>query len=200
MSLDRTGCAAPRHGTAGAYRAGCRCADARAAKRRYTKQRQAGISPPAHIDATGTRRRLQALMAIGHSTNTVAAATGLSPEMVTHLRGAARARRHRDRVSRATAFVVWRAYESLSMVPGLDVRSRTDAARLGHHPPLAWDDAAIDDPHARPVTVLAARRDVQGEARFLASFGESFEQIAKQLGVQATSIERAVYRARRVAS
>jgi len=108
---------------------------------------------PLLIDATGTARRLQALAALGHRYEDVAALLQV---------GKSRARdltvRHGDLVHRDTAAAVAAVYDELSMVLGPSSRSRVLAANRGWPPPLAWDDDAIDDPAAGPHLGAASKR------------------------------------------
>jgi hypothetical protein len=137
-------CAAERHGGAAAYRHhGCRCPQARAAHargQREWRKRRYLEGGPLLVDATGTRRRLQALAAIGWPPRALAERLGIQPDNIL--------RRHRVRVG--TARLVAAVYDQLSMTPGPDTRSAAAARRRGWAPPLAWDDDSIDDPAARP--------------------------------------------------
>lgn len=63
--VDRTGCAATRHGTASAYRHGCRCLDAREEHRLYNKRARERRNPPGQIHPAPSARTIQALMALG---------------------------------------------------------------------------------------------------------------------------------------
>ena len=61
----RPGCRLHYHDTYPAYQYGCRCPAARDAARRYQKRRAAGRYDNSRIDGRGTRRRIQALWALG---------------------------------------------------------------------------------------------------------------------------------------
>lgn len=144
MTIDRSGCAAPRHGTASAYSFGrCRCADARRASRYYRGAIRYGLNDPAWVDNTGVVRRRRALAAIGWSLTDLAPYFGTTWQTVgMHAAG--------DRVRRDT-LDRWRAvYEQLSMTIGPSRQAREYAQRQGWAPPLAWDDDTIDDPDASP--------------------------------------------------
>lgn len=132
---------------------------------------------------------MQALAALGWPAHVLAARLGVSEWWIRNRRG-----RATPALTRASDARIRRLYADLSMTPGPSNQIRLRARMYGWAPPLAWDDDAIDDPAASPVTVLETKRDVAAEARFLASFGESLEHIAAQLGVLPTSVERAVYR------
>jgi hypothetical protein len=64
--IDRSECSADRHGGRQDYtNHGCRCPDAREAATRYRKRLAAGIQPQGYLDATWSRRQIEALIAIG---------------------------------------------------------------------------------------------------------------------------------------
>ncbi len=141
---DRTNCAAKRHGDYAAYRNfHCRCPDAREDWRLYNKRRRQGRHQPLVIDGTGTRRRLQALVAIGWPGPAIAERIGFDQAMVMRLY-------HASRVNVATATAVRELYRQLSDTPGPSWRSPHRAAANGWVPPIAWDDDTIDDPEVSP--------------------------------------------------
>lgn len=188
--MDRSNCTAPRHGTASYFRRGCRCPDAYVAKRRYDKQWRAGILVKSHIDATGTRRRLQALMAIGHNAPAVAAVCALSPDMISYLRKPSPVTR--PNVHRKTAAQVVKAYEVLSMQPGSDSKARKHAARLGYHPPLAWDD--IDNPLEQPAQPEPEPADRPSEVMWLVKGGVPLEEALPRVGMTLAAWDRQRWR------
>jgi len=98
----------------------------------------------ARIDATGTRRRLQALVAVGYPATGLGERIGVSATNMAHTMGATRVTVRR---ARQVAFL----YEQLSHLPGESKRARMRARRQGWAPPLAWDEDTIDDPAASPV-------------------------------------------------
>lgn len=138
-------CTATKHGTATAYQAyGCRCAEAREAQRRYKKRwamdRARGADRK--IDATGTRRRMQALMRIGWPSHAIMARLGYSDGGNWIL--------YADRIHVDTARRVTALYDELWDIPGTSKWTRTWATNQGFPPPMAWDDDMIDDPHCQP--------------------------------------------------
>ena len=124
----------------------CRAHEAAAAKFRYREQAY-GRWKPFLVDSMGTRRRIQALQAIGWSQPKIAALLGVRvrswPWMASpHLL-----------VERATRDRVAALYEQLWNQPAprdtphnrqSDTRSRNLAAARGWLPPAAWDDIDTD--------------------------------------------------------
>ena len=106
--------------------------------------------PSSHcIDATGTRRRVQALAWMGWSRAEVARRAGVNPRTL-------RAQMSLGRVSTRLAERIRVIYAELSWTRGPSAPAAAKARSLGLAPPAAWDD--IDDPLARPSGVL--RREV----------------------------------------
>lgn len=100
-------------------------------------------APPRNIDATGTRRRLQALAAIGWEF------TALAPRFNITLFALRRiANGDMQLVRSTTAADVAREYKELSEKPGGSARARNLARKKEWAPPATWDD--IDDPQAHP--------------------------------------------------
>lgn len=100
------------------------------------------------VAATGTRRRLEALAALGHPSRVVGAAMGRKP-------GSARAlvsswRHPGRRVTASTAADVDRAYQLLRGRPGTSQKVRIQARKAGCLPPEAWDGRDINDPDTQP--------------------------------------------------
>lgn len=140
------------HGTNAAYVAGCRCDKCRAATRKYHKalvlDHHRGIRRL--VDATGTRRRIESLGALGWTGVQIGERLGVSGEHVRQLRS-------QDLVTREMARRMSAVFEELSMkLPPETTRTerhnasrqRNKARVAGWPPPLAWDD--IDDPTEQP--------------------------------------------------
>lgn len=141
------------------------------------------------IDATGTRRRIQALVAIGYNYPTLGRHIGLHGDAVGRI---ARGENPVVRTSTAEATAV--AYRQLSRTPGRSVRARFLAAGQGWHGPLAWDD--IDNPAAVPETCpqqLQLTREQQAalrraEIEHLDRFGVPAQEIAARLGIADSTV------------
>lgn len=189
-----------RHGTYAGYNAGCRNECCKTAAWRYQKGRvlDAARGRPRLIDATGTRRRIQALIALGWSQAQIGEACGVTPMAVRHWRQA-------EQVWRSTAEKLAAAYERMCMKlpPETNGSQRNVASRMrskakseGWVPPLAWDD--IDNDPA-PKTAPRERRDILADFDELVGLGESEHEAARRLGVNPASIKRARQRAGKVA-
>ena len=140
-------CPGSRHGAHdSAYtHFGCRCAPARAAYARYRKHLAAGLrGDQRRIHATGTRRRLRGLAAVGHSLLAIARDCAVDEETLRLIRiGESR------QVTPRVADAVRAGYDRLWSIPGPSTRSIELARRNGWPPPMWWDDDHIEDPRAR---------------------------------------------------
>lgn len=177
---------------------------------------QANRAPRSHVVATGTRRRLQALIAVGWPHDELAESLGRSSAS---LRRSMRS----NSVTAQTAQDVSDLYEQLwNLRPPKstdDQRAAADAARTfaaerGWLPPLAWDDIDTDpDPrhHAERVETdddldeIAIERALAGDGvrlehltpseqdevvRRLTERGKSIRDIAHQLATTKRTISR----------
>lgn len=163
----------PRHGTNKGYQAHldsdgdacepCKAAHARANKELRTRAYLA--RGPLVVECTGTRRRIQALAALGHTWADMDRFLGRWKGFSERL-----AIRDPRPVHRTTAEAAARMYEVLCMAlppqtPRAD-QQRARARAAGWAPPLAWD--RIDDPNETPRGVQrghqAQNRDQVDEA------------------------------------
>jgi DNA-binding CsgD family transcriptional regulator len=129
------------------------------------------------IDATGTVRRLRALVAIGHSQTALATRLGVTPPTISVLIHP----RH-DRVSIQTYWSVAKLYSELWTQPveGPEgERSRNKAKANNWVSPLAWDD--IDDPKARP--------NIRGVAKERADGKGYIDEIAVHLAMRGDKVK-----------
>jgi hypothetical protein len=147
-------CTALRHGGwVDAQKHGCTCPESREALRIYRKRHREGRLVPRLVGTMGSRRRLRALMAIGHSEGDLASALGWTRRAV----GGLVAGEH-DLTRAAKAAAVSELYERLCGTAGDSQRSRSWAQRRGWAPPLAWND--IDDPAENPSAALGGNSGV----------------------------------------
>jgi DNA-binding CsgD family transcriptional regulator len=129
----------------------------------------------ARIDATGTRRRVEAMAVRGWPRHMMAEQVGT---VESHFRKAAGRSRVTARLARRVAALYDAWWDKDPLEHGVPMRSvsrvRADAARQGFRSALAWDDDTIDDPNAVPLTDAAPAGYTEGDdvaARFL--MGES---------------------------
>lgn len=91
----------------------------------------------------GISRRVRALQYMGHSMRDIADAAGVTESAVYRWM-------ETTYCKRSTLEKLDEVYGRLSMVRGTNERTRWQAYREGYMPPMAWDDATIDDPEAEP--------------------------------------------------
>lgn len=176
----------------------------------------ASRAPRSRVEATGTRRRLQALIATGWAPELLAFELGRRPKSL-----------HRSMtggsVTARTAHEVANLYERLwNTGPPRSTdeqRAAADAARThaavqGWLPPLAWDDidtdpappaAPADDPRRDDIDQIAVERALAGDhiyyddltpleqqevVRRLSARGSSIRDIAAQLGTTKRTVSR----------
>jgi hypothetical protein len=168
----------------------------------------------ARVDATGTRRRLQALAAIGWPTGQLGPILNRDTRVIARTRSA-------EFVTARTAREVKAAYDRLwDQTPPMETwgdrnaaaRARNLAARNGWAKPMDWDD--IDDPNAKPyrarghapVTVdpVAVERALKGdevrlnpaEVNEVVRIGEERGWSAARIASVADRSERSIQRRR----
>lgn len=150
------------------------------------------------IDATGTRRRLQALVAIGWPQAALAARLRWTPANFHRMLHAPRVSARTARAARALYDDLWNVSptEHGHASPRAASRARNLACRNGWPPPAAWDDDSIDHPGAAPDRGAAGRTSATAEnAVELAGQGFNRDQIAERLGVTVKAVDSALRRA-----
>lgn len=105
------------------------------------------------VDATGTRRRVEALAYLGWPLS------HLEPRF-TRCRGRVGKAIATGWVSTVVADDVERVYRDLENTPGPSDIARRRALRLGFAGPAAWDGRDIDDPRSRPLAPYRLGRRV----------------------------------------
>lgn len=181
----------------------CRCRSCRHDTTRKRKEaKHTGSKGSTALDATGARRRLQALAVIGWSPNQISQASGLHARTVSNIQSG-----RVVRIAPRTLTAVRKAFEELCMtMPPLD-QGQARAIVMAHARrkewvgPLHYDN--IDDPAEEPCQADARGRgqlrSVYAEdVEWLADSGESLEAIATRLGVRTDSVEKALHRQGRV--
>lgn len=194
------------HGTKGK---GCRCATCRAAPAAYERHRYRmmayGQWQSSLTDATGTQRRIQALMWNGWPVARLAARLGCSRNVL-HLKLT-----RNKTVSVTVAAQVRALYDELwdQQAPAGTPDERRAAARArryarehGFVPAMAWDDDEIDDPAAVPADGWERSRArrwgiLAEEAADLLSLGAGLDHAAERLGVSRSTLSTTLARARR---
>jgi transcriptional regulator with XRE-family HTH domain len=158
----------------------------------------------ASVDATGTRRRLQALVTVGWSQAKLAARLGMLPSNFGTIMY------RRERVAAATARAVAALYDELwDQAPPESGhrekiaanRARNYARARGWAPPAAWDDDRIGDPAASPAQewrrpTRLGSAGLAEEYRELAALGYTRTLAAERLGVSRAALEKALERSR----
>lgn len=168
-----------------------------------TLQRVLAVTAPpverrnGYVDATGSRRRLQALAVMGWSTRRIAAHLGNLDAQTYQFIQSGRNRTIRRRTAEAIAGL----YDELWDKPGPSDRTRSHALRKGWVPPLAWDDEEIDRPEATPhgdgwQPRKRDRAALVEDVAELQSHGLPLPAIAQRLGMTEVALERALYRAK----
>jgi len=136
------------------------------------------------IGATGTRRRLEALLAAGWSASELGVDLGgVSRESVRQYRTAAR-------VTARTARMVASLYDELADFDGPSRETRRRAKASAFAPPWQWYDAAgspidIDDPAARPYRRRLVRPTAPSKA-----LPEQVDEVAVQRAVSGAGTDR----------
>lgn len=160
------------------------------------------VAPSALVDGTGTRRRLQALVAVGWPQGELARQLGLERNSIN------------DQVNQlvttaygSTARAVRDLYDQLWNVDpisrGVTIRwatqSRSHAAARNWAPPAAWDDDYIDSPATQPDLGENVDRytAIAEDAHWLINTqGYTRQQAAHRLGITSRHLERALTHAR----
>ncbi|GAA2159203.1 MULTISPECIES: hypothetical protein [Glycomyces] len=153
------------------------------------------------VNAIGTRRRLQALVAIGWSQNSLAEQLGM-------LRANFGRMMRSERVMVRTAKAVRALYDERwnQAPPQSTPRERFSvtyalkyAEDKGWVPPMAWDDDTIDDPAATPVGVGPAKPGNavlpdNDDLQWLLDMGETVPAIAMRFNAEEKSVRTRIHR------
>ncbi|TGB37919.1 hypothetical protein [Mycolicibacterium peregrinum] len=140
----------------------------------------------ADVDATGTARRIQALVAMGWPQSLIAAELGTAQTAVA-------AMALRKKVTAERAIAVRELFGRWAMSPGPSQVSRTRARSKGWVTILGWND--IDDPDEKPnlgAEEKVSFPDKYQELRY--HVGLPNDQIADEMGIELESLERQLQR------
>lgn len=108
------------------------------------------------VPSAGTRRRLQALQAMGWNFREVGKKIGADSSALSNIASVSNINVYRVKmkVYPETAEKVTAVYDEMAMIPPPDDwlhrRTATMARDRGYLPPLCWDDELIDDPYGLP--------------------------------------------------
>lgn len=104
----------------------------------YQRLREAAAGRPRHVDVGPTRRKVQALCALGWSATDVARALGITQQSMSKILN------RPERIRRSTAERIDAVYTAWEMRTPPETpwtrRNRTNATKRGWLPPLAWED------------------------------------------------------------
>jgi hypothetical protein len=162
------------------------------------------LAPGTRVDATGTHRRLRALVAKDHALAVLAGQLGVTPPNLGTLLRSARVTASTARAVKALYDELWDAAPDESTPRGarMAASARRMAAARGWPPPMAWDDDTIDDPAASPAQ--GWRRGLQGtsaglaeDAAELLARGLDRNQVAERLGRKRDAVDTALARTAR---
>lgn len=179
----------PRHGTPAGHHAGCRLTCCREARNRYERnaRKRRELGRAGLVDATGSRRRLQALMRLGWPGYMLAEKAGIRRGQS----GIDTLIRHSRNVTIERAARIEAVFEELCMTPGPSPITRKRAERNGWHGPLDWDDIDAPDGLARPsdtteaVDPVVVERILAGDWSLRANRAERLEVAARWSGTLA---------------
>lgn len=154
----------------------------------------------AFVDAAGTRRRIQALVALGWTHKALAPYLGVNSAYVGDLATNGNVTSRHARTVAAVYDRLWDADPlQHGVTPAAVKRSRNLANKNGWPPPLAWDDDSIDDPAAKPQLGTGRRRrgDTAAEIAWLVESGETDTGvIAARVGISEDAVRRSMSRDR----
>lgn len=161
----------------------------------------------AHIDATGTRRRLRALAADGWTASELARRLGKNKQYVVYLQlghGGGKVRRWlADEVRDLHTQLRGLSPESGGIPPARAEAARADAALKGWLGLGYWDDDEIDNPAFVPAVEYPENRDQlaahrRREIEHLAAFNVPEHEIADRLGMGAAYVHDLIRDMRKV--
>lgn len=149
------------------------------------------LAPGRRVASTGTRRRLQALIALGWSRARLAAAMGVTEHALGRAITGTQCTVRTALAARRVYADLWDQAPPAATSPERQAatRARNDARAHGWVPPLAWDDDTIDDPAAMPAGMEPPARRVPmaeriDELEFLLDHGASADDARARSGFE----------------
>jgi DNA-binding XRE family transcriptional regulator len=135
------------------------------------------------IPKLGAQRRIQALQALGYTTEQIGDAAGITKDTVIELSTG-----KQPGCKLGTARAIKDLYERWQCIPGTSRAAVSRARTKGWALPMAWDEDAIDDPNAVPhdcrrVGQQQSRQERLAEASELFSFGLNVSEAAQRMGL-----------------
>ncbi|MEE6264955.1 hypothetical protein V2E29_04740 [Streptomyces diastatochromogenes] len=143
-----------------------------------------------YIDATGSVRRVRALMARGHAQHTIAAAAGTTQTRIALLAAG------QQRMRQKLADKIDDAYQQLNHTDGTSTRARNVASARGWQDVDYWEDVdRIDDPTFDP-NARDSRTEILGHdgIELVEIQGYTTEFAAQRLGVRELTLAQAIRR------
>lgn len=150
---------------------------------------------PARVDATGSQRRIRALVAAGWPLLHIGHQLDLNPQRPEQIL-------RQERVYATTRDVITGGYARLIAVrperrgvPKDKARWSRERARASRWPgPAYWDQfpGAIDDPHFQPLYRVTRAEILAEDARWLIAYGLDRTAAAERLGVDKSYLDRAL--------
>ncbi|ASZ74204.1 helix-turn-helix DNA binding protein [Mycobacterium phage KashFlow] len=134
------------------------------------------------VNPIGARRRIGALMALGHSHRDISKAAGIHQNQLWRVF-------RNDSIRSSTARAISDVFGWMQFETGGSIRSKRWAQEHGYPTPFSWEENEIDDPRARPridPTLLTKGR--LEEYKRLRDEGLTKKEIAKRFGLNESTL------------
>lgn len=151
------------------------------------------VEPGAKIDATGTQRRIQGMIALGYSCAALARMLNTRVQVVSQI-----SLEYKGQTTANFAERVAGLAKDLQLRPGPTTgagkQARNRAIQHGWVPLLAWDEDSIDNPLARPATAKSRTMRFPDKYAEMREIGLSDRQVAERMGIKYGSLEDSLRR------
>lgn len=150
----------------------------RVAERLLAVRTEDALALDGYIDAAGTVRRVQALVAVGWTLSEIARRIGMNPRAMTRFLASKRVSTNRARQIRALYGDLWnRRPPAENAIQRRDVKAaREMARRKGWPPPGAWDDDLLDLPEAELGAEVVRRVGLMSDEELAACHTAHYKQ------------------------